>query len=67
MSKNDLVWVPGFDDREGEYVPMRQYRRYTTVKNSFESRILCQQECDRRNTKYERPSPSVLIPERRHQ
>lgn len=62
--RNDLVWTPGRSSETGEWEAHRTARRNTTSPNSYDSRILCEQECDRRNSGYERPSPLILIPDR---
>lgn len=64
---NQMGWAALLDTENNYYIPMRQARRFSRADNFFTDRNKCQDECDRRNTKYERPTPLELIPERRHQ
>lgn len=63
-NRNDLIWTPGRSSETGDWESHRTSRRNTTAPNCFESRILCDRECDRRNDGYERPKPLDLIPDR---
>lgn len=62
--RNEMVWTISKDVVENEYIPVRQARRITRADNSFESRIKCQEECDKRNIRYVRPTPLQLIPDK---
>jgi hypothetical protein len=62
--RNEMIWMAALNSITNEFEPMRSARRNTTSENSFFDRNLCQQECDKRNSGYERPSPLVLIPDR---
>lgn len=62
--RHESVWMAGKNSITNKYEPMRSSRRNTTSENCFKDRNLCQAECDRRNSGYERPSPLELIPDR---